>query len=147
MPQYDLGTQYDSRASFYGKARVNVEGSVAQLVSYSTTVAEITTLRHIKEFLKQNGFRADNSKQIMADYGGEFSDRQESDGLTHLHTVAGVMALGDIFGHDQKESNDWKARMLKAGLEGRGLIMPEDWDQLTEDQKEARLNGAIEQLS
>lgn len=28
-----------------------------------------TTLRHIKEFLAQNGFTANNSKQIMADYG------------------------------------------------------------------------------
>jgi hypothetical protein len=28
-----------------------------------------TTLRHIKEFLKQNGFKAESSKQIMADYG------------------------------------------------------------------------------
>jgi hypothetical protein len=88
MQQYDLSANYDSRASFYGKARVNVEGAVMQLVSYSTTVAEITTLpsgqktasvfgtysqttlRHIKEFLLQNGFKADNSKQIMADYGG-----------------------------------------------------------------------------
>jgi len=87
MRVYELSTQYDSRASFYGKAQVieDDEGDLT-LQSYSTKVAKLstnkcpnfcevygtysqTTLRHIKEFLKQNGFRADNSKQIMADYG------------------------------------------------------------------------------
>ena len=86
----ELTTQYDSRASFYGKARVLENPDTATgdentkvLTSYQTIVAWITadgnaivkdlysntTTRHIKEFLKQNGFKAENSKQIMADYG------------------------------------------------------------------------------
>lgn len=89
MQRYDLSTKYDSRASFYGKARVEDYGHKLVLISYTTAVAIIdsasndgildratvnglysnTTTRHIKEFLKQNGFKADNSKQIMADYG------------------------------------------------------------------------------
>lgn len=82
MQRYELSTQYDSRASFYGKARVEDYGFKKVLVSYTTDVARIengkafvsgtysnTTLRHIKEFLLQNGFKAENSKQIMADYG------------------------------------------------------------------------------
>lgn len=83
MRTYDLSCQYDSRASFYGKARVSVEpnGDLI-LTSYNTDVALITankaivrglysntTTRHIKEFLLQNGYKAVNSKQIMADYG------------------------------------------------------------------------------
>lgn len=28
-----------------------------------------TTMRHIKEFLKQNGFKVDNTKQVLRDYG------------------------------------------------------------------------------
>lgn len=79
-----LETRYDSKQSFYGKARVEQddEDSAIRLISYSTNVASIygdraevygtysqTTLRHIKEFLQQNGFKADNAKQIMADYG------------------------------------------------------------------------------
>jgi hypothetical protein len=32
--------------------------------------------------------------------------------------------------------------MLKAGIQG--LDIPEDWDELDEDTKEARLNGVIE---
>lgn len=83
MQVYDLQTRYDSRASFYSKARVEIDDDgTIRLWSYNTHVASIkggkpmvfgtysqTTLRHIKEFLKQNNFRADNSKQILADYG------------------------------------------------------------------------------
>jgi len=43
--------------------------------------------------------------------------------------------------------NNWKARMLKAGLSNQGLIIPEDWDTLSEDDKEARLNKVITQLT
>jgi len=63
-----------------------------------------------------------------------------------LHTVAMIAKLGDIFGSTTKESNDWKARMLKAGLQDKGLIMPEDWDTLDENTKQARLDGAIEAI-
>jgi len=83
---YDLRTEYDARQSFYGKAQVIVEGNKKFLRSYSTIVAEITelgngeydvkvhgtysdtTLRHIKEFLKQEGFEAESKKQIEKDY-------------------------------------------------------------------------------
>lgn len=74
---------YDSAQSFYGKAKViEIENDVF-LMSYDTIVAffnrdtkiarvmdtySATTLRHIKEFLKQNGFKAKNKKQIENDY-------------------------------------------------------------------------------
>ncbi len=54
-----------------------------------------------------------------------------------------VAAFGDILCSGQKEKNDWKTRMLKAGLSGKGLSMPADWDQLSEDEKEKRLNKAV----
>lgn len=86
MQTYELSANYDSRASFYGKARVEQTEREMRLISYTTHVATIvtmggttkaevygtysqTTLRHIKEFLRQNGFKAENSKQIMKDYG------------------------------------------------------------------------------
>ena len=85
----ELKPIYDSRKSFYGKAKVISDRDGKTLVSYSTTVARITeknngymiipyaviygtysatTLRHIKEFLKQNGFKADTKEQILKDY-------------------------------------------------------------------------------
>lgn len=72
---------YDARASFNQKAIVQETEKRRTLLSYLTEVAFIengkavvlddyssTTLRHIKEFLKQNGFKAENKKQIFDDY-------------------------------------------------------------------------------
>ncbi len=77
-----LIARYTSRQSFGGKAEVISENSDKKLLSYGTEVANIknkkahvlgrfsqTTMRHIKEFLKQNGFFADTSEQIIKDYG------------------------------------------------------------------------------
>lgn len=80
--EFKLKPEYDSRKSFYGKARTYEENGKTVLVSYNTEVAYIqdgkavvkgtysdTTLRHIKEFLKQNGFKAESKQQILKDYG------------------------------------------------------------------------------
>jgi len=63
-----------------------------------------------------------------------------------MESVARIASLGEVFGTSKKEKNDWKARMLKAGLGNSGLEMPEDWDTLSEAEKERRLNQAIQQL-
>ena len=78
----ELCPYYDSAQSFYGKAKViEIENDVF-LVSYDTIVAfynretkiaevvdtySATTLRHIKEFLRQSGFKAETKKQIERD--------------------------------------------------------------------------------
>jgi hypothetical protein len=82
-PVYDMSPQYDARQSFYGKARVDDNGNEKTLYSYNTPVAKIignkvellpkwdwsqTTLRHVKEFLKQNGFEANSLAQMKKDY-------------------------------------------------------------------------------
>ena len=68
MTIFDLTTRYDSRKSFYGKAKVLIlDNGTIQLQSYDTIVGEIrdskyyqlwdgksqTTTRHINEFKKQ----------------------------------------------------------------------------------------------
>jgi len=57
-----------------------------------------------------------------------------------------IARLGDVFGQNKKESNDWKLRILKAGLEQRGLDIPEYWDRLSEDEKTKRLDAVISLL-
>lgn len=81
MSVYELTPQYDSAQSFYGKAFV--EGS--KLYSYCTPVVAVrdgrvkwlaadpeglsnTTWRHVREFLRQNGLRADSKRQVLRDY-------------------------------------------------------------------------------
>lgn len=91
-PIYDLSPRYDSRASFYNKAKVDTgdNGDKNKLYSYNTLVAEIkdgkpvvygtysaTTLRHIKEWLIQNGFKAENKAQILRDYGVKVDESLE----------------------------------------------------------------------
>jgi hypothetical protein len=75
---FDLECRFDSRASFYSKAKVIDYGTKVSLISYNTEVAvydrkkgellikateyssqgkySATTNRHIREFALQNGF-------------------------------------------------------------------------------------------
>lgn len=63
---------------------------------------------------------------------------------SQMRSTAMVASLGAIFGKTQKESNDWKTRMLKAGFPG--LEMPADWETLSEDEKESRLDKVIKEM-
>ena len=86
---------------------------------------------------------------ISGDEGVDFKTAILNGGereMSALRSVGIVAALGDIFGKNQKESNDWKARMLNAGLGGLGLEMPDDWDTLSETEKTRRLDRTIEQI-
>ena len=80
----DLQAIHDSRASFYNKAQVQTTDTRKTLLSYNTEVAFIennkavvlgwfsgTTGRRLKEFLKQNDFKAESKAQILKDYGRE----------------------------------------------------------------------------
>lgn len=64
-----------------------------------------------------------------------------------FNAIAMVVKMGDILCPNQKEKNDWKTRMLKAGLENKGLSMPDDWNELNETEKENRLNNVIAELT
>ena len=91
-PVYNLDTRYDSRDSFYGKAKVDIRDDGSQILySYSTPVCYIskdgevkllrkgylgwfsspTTLRHVKEFLKQNGKEVGTKNELNKMYSTE----------------------------------------------------------------------------
>jgi hypothetical protein len=82
---------------------------------------------------------------IPEDQRSEFLNKcrkNESDEFNgFLGLVSGIAKLGNIFCDNQKDSNDWKTRMLKAGLPD--LDIPEDWNNLSEDEKEKRLDNVI----
>ena len=76
-----LQTRYDSRASFYKKAKIIEYNKALYLQSYDTIVAKIengkaivngwysqTTARHINEFLRQNGFETMTKKEMLKSY-------------------------------------------------------------------------------
>lgn len=78
----ELRPRFESVNSFYKKATMSDTENGIELRSYDTPVAWVnegvarvntshlsaTTLRHVKEFLKQKGFKALNKKQIIKDY-------------------------------------------------------------------------------
>ena len=72
----------------------------------------------------------------------ELFDAQESGRVDDtFKMVAGIAKLGEIFCSNDKDKNDWKARMLKAGLPK--IEMPANWEGLPEEEKQRRLDGAI----
>lgn len=75
------------------------------------------------------------------------SDKAHEETRKEFGFIGAIAKMGEVFGKTKKEKNDWKARMLKAGLENKGLIMPDDWGSLTENEKEKRLNGVISELN
>jgi len=91
-----LEPQYDTRKSFYKKAKVREYKGRKVLQSYATDVAEVingkaivhglyspTTTRHIKDFLKQEGFKVGTSREIMKMYG-EKEDKKAKKQLKKL---------------------------------------------------------------
>ena len=121
-----------AKVCYYNRTweRYEYESVLEKLVENCEENGEVLTTAQLRAF-----------KKYVKNY-----DRVEDD-LKPLKTIAGIAQLGEIFGANKKEKNDWKTRILKAGLENKGLIIPEDWDELDEIEKEKRLNGAIKQLS
>ena len=73
------------------------------------------------------------------------SDTGVKKDMAGLGFIAGIAKLGELFTDNKTESNAWKERMLKAGIPQADF--PDDFGSLPEDEKEKRLNGAIDILS
>ena len=65
-----------------------------------------------------------------------------ADDLGPLRHIAAIAQLGNVLCSNQKDKNDWKIRMLEAGMKDN-LSLPDDWQNLSEEEKERRLDGAI----
>ena len=101
---YELSPVYDSCKSFYGKARVKVDGNDLQLVSYSTVVAIVTylpdgaklahitgvysrtTVRHIREFLRQHGFKPGTKSELISEFYSNIVRLDPDGATTYLST-------------------------------------------------------------
>jgi len=101
----------------------------------------------IKDFYKRDITSLKEQNKLLKKYRAEdvVQEKKEADPMFKM--VGMVAGLGEMFCDNQKEKNDWKVRMIKAGFENKGLIMPSDWDNLTEAEKETRLNGVIKQFN
>jgi len=124
---------------------LKVEGS--KVYSYNTHVATIdhkanellvhgywsvTTSRHVNYVAETYGL-----KKVKAEKTEAPEEKKNP-----FKIAAGVAMLGNIFCDSQAEKNAWKKRMLVAGVPG--LDIPNNWDGLSEAEKEKRLDGVIE---
>lgn len=136
-----LKPEYDSRASFYNKAETDDN----KLYSYGTLVAEIidgkpvlypdwdysqTTLRHVREWLKQNGFEAGSKSDIAAKYEIIQNSRKPiKSGMSYEQVLRDFTSEGKPWGDYWSMQQDWTAYV--DGLEKDGLVDYEEsknWD-------------------
>lgn len=102
---------------------------------YETVLSQVLTNANI--------FSEEEKKECM----DKFRHNEHEEVNRNIGMIAGIAKLGEILCNTQSEVNDWKERMLRAGFEGKGLIMPDDWYKLSEDEKEKRLNNVINEMS
>ena len=100
------------------------ETVIEKLLSFNTDIISKGT---ITKFLKRQR--------------GEYKKQAKS----MFNSISMVAQIGNILCSDQKEKNDWKKRMLLAGLPE--LDIPGDWELLSESEKENRLNNVINELN
>jgi len=84
---------------------------------------------------------SDKEKKLCDD----FIEGDQTD-WSGFKTTSAIAKMGELFCDNQKDKNNWKARMIKAGLGNKGLSMPEDWDELDEDTKTKRLDTIIKMI-
>lgn|SRR3972149_5649744 len=133
-----------TRYGFRHLATLMIDGREAETAKhcyYNRTWERYTFESVLEALVEKSTSLTDSRKRTLKRYIKNY-DRVHDD-LAGLRSISAGMALGDIFSTDKKGANDWKTRMLKAGLEHKGLIMPDDWDTLDEATKEVRLNGVI----
>lgn len=142
---------YETRYSWGHKAYMYIDGRQVEdyKITYYNRTWEAYQFQSILESIVD---RAAKNKTITGRQAAIASKLIKNGFVKEAHketkqqfqTVTNIALMGEVFGTNQKEKNDWKARMLKAGLQG--LSMPEDWETLSEDEKTVRLDKVIKEL-
>lgn len=133
---------HDTRSGFKHTANLILDGSDVEStkVCYLNRTWESYQFQTVaKKIIEKSQFLSKEEKELCHTWLD--GDRTDWSGFK---TVSMIASLGNLFCDNQKDKNDWKLRMIKAGLENKGLIMPENWDTLDEDTKQARLDAIIQ---
>lgn len=125
------------------KQNLRIDGN--KIFSYNTHVATIdghmlirhgwysvTTSKHVNYVARELGL-------TLTDMPKDEPEPEQS-----FKSVAMVAAMGEILCNSPKEVNDWKKRMLIAGVPG--ISFPDDFDNLPEEERARRINTALEVL-
>ena len=136
-----VGNTENTRSGFRHRATLLINGNEVDqtTVSYQNRTWESYEYQTALQRLVDKTSRLSPQEKVMVKKWLE-GDRTDWSGMNMTGMVAG---LGDIFGNTPKEKNDWKARMLKAGLGTKGLSFPEGFDTLPEAERTARLDKVL----
>jgi hypothetical protein len=119
-----------------GTAKVHYQNRTWEKYDYDTVIDKLADTQALSP----------EQRQIVKDWVKNRGDDSD-EGMRRLKTIGNIAMLGELMaGKSTKSKNDWKARMLKAGLGNSGLDMPDDWESLSEKEKQKRLDGAIKVL-
>jgi hypothetical protein len=151
-PVSKLNPRFDSRQSFYGKARVEeAEDGTLTLISYRTPVAKIkggkvellplwstsqTTLRHVKEFLKQHGFKAESFAQMSKDY--EKKNESIKENKESIIVIAPHMTFQEMKDYCEL----WQCEVINTGVVGKYKLVGQDAEVVRDELKS---DGHIEE--
>ena len=144
-----VGTTHNTRTGFRHLVKFIVDGKEieSRSVSYYNRTWESydyqTAIRELlRKMVTSKRLTAERAEHIQAICDG----RAKAEFDSRFKTLGAIAMMGEIMGETKKEKNDWKTRMFEAGLSGYGLEKPNDWDSLSEDEKEKRLNKVIEMM-
>jgi hypothetical protein len=133
----------------------NSWGHVAKLIVNGTEV-DRTKIRYYNRTWESFEYESviyqllEKTKIIPKEQIPKFIKALRTEAIQELNSnfgfISAIAKLGDLFCDDQKEKNDWKKRIILAGL-GTELDVPDDWDDLNESEKEKRLDLVIAELN
>lgn len=131
-----------TRIAFKHEATLYVGGHEKETVKvcYQNRTWESYEFRTVMEdLIYKTGALTRDEKAIVFEFIKNYKEE------SHFKALQMVAAFGEILCDNQKDKNEWKKRMMKASL-AEGVMFPEDWDSLPEDEKERRLNGGLNAL-
>lgn len=139
---------YETRYSWGHKAYLYVDDrqKAYKKITYYNRTWEAYTYQTILSCIVESVSNTIIGKEDKTRFQAMISSDSFSQDRDAFKSIAMIANMGALLTSNQKDANDWKARMLKAGI-GEALSMPDDWGTLSEDEKQARLDKCIQAIA
>jgi len=142
---YSQGTSYGFR-HVATLLKEGYEEDHKSMAYYNRTWESFTYESVLFYLVRKTKYLTKEEKEIANKFIKDYQKIDEMEVNKKFGMIANIAKLGDLFADNQKDKNSWKERMLKAGLENKGLEFPSDWETLSEEEKEIRLNNVINNM-
>lgn len=137
--QYETRNSWGHRANLVQNGRIIMERKIRY---YNRTWESFTYESILQDVVERTNLSEDDKKNFFEKYRNGYKEEANK----QFGFIAGIAKLGEILCDNQKDKNNWKERMIRAGM-GENIIMPSDWPNLLEEEKEKRLNAVINEMT